>query len=205
MTSPHVSIPTVPPRYRQCRLDNYSPRTARQREALQKLRHAVSPASDDADPHLYVGGPIILCGPAGTGKTHLAVAGLYQSAISDDPEDWPSLVFANYPELALEWADRRSHGDMGALVDAWVLLIDDLMPPKSAAEADALHLLVDRRYRTAGMRMIVTTNMTPVEMRQALGDRTFDRLRHDALMLPVDGTSYRAGRQDRARAVGSNL
>lgn len=185
-TITRVAVPSVPPAYRHCRLENFKPRTPKQRAALAAARAAHDVA------HLDESGPVVFTGPVGVGKTHLATALLYAEAAGDDPADWPTNLFVSYPDLAQAWGAPRAKPDIDPLVEAWLLVLDDLAPPTCAAEASALAQVIDLRYRAGDMRLIVTTNLTPPELRQALGDRAFDRLRQGAMTVPIDGASYRA-------------
>lgn len=183
----YFSLSTVPQAYKHMRLANFEPRTAKQRAALAAI-HRVR----ESDSDFMFECPIILCGPCGVGKTHLAVGVLYAEAAADEPEGREDHVFASYSDLARRWADRKTHAeDLARLTSAWQLVIDDLMPPRCEAEADAVAALIDVRHRENALRLVITTNMAPVEIRQFFGDRTADRLKHGALILTLDGASQR--------------
>jgi DNA replication protein DnaC len=143
--------------------------------------------------------PVLIVGPCGTGKSHLAQA-LGHCAVRQGVD----VVFTSCAALTASLATARATGTyerrIGALARVDLLIIDDfgLKPPRPPADED-LHDLVAERYETAST--IVTSNLDFPEWDQAfpanrlLASATLDRLRHNAYCLALDGASYRAPRQ----------
>ena len=119
-----------------------------------------------------------LAGPAGTGKTHLAVA--VTRALIDRGV---SAVVANVPMLLLTFRGTFS-GDHPARFDQMLdllcccehLVLDDLGRERPTEWArETLYLVVNARYQEC-LATSLTTNLSPVELRARLGEPILDRL-----------------------------
>jgi len=140
--------------------------------------------------------PILIVGPSGTGKSHLAQA-LGQCAIRQGVDT----VFTTCAQLTASLNAARANGGyerrLAAFARVPLLIIDDfgLKPLRTPADED-LHDLIAERYETAAT--IVTSNLDFPEWDQAfptnrlLAAATLDRLRHNAYCLTLDGQSFRA-------------
>ena len=140
--------------------------------------------------------PVLIVGPCGTGKSHLAQA-LGHCAVRQGVD----VVFTTCASLTQSLNAARATGayDRKLLTLARVplLIIDDfgLKPLRPPADED-LHDLIAERYEQAAT--IVTSNLDFPEWDQAfpanrlLASATLDRLRHNAYCLVLDGQSYRA-------------
>lgn len=149
------------------------------------------------------GAPVLIVGPCGTGKSHLAQA-LGQCAVRQGHD----VLFASCAQLLASLNAARAVGTyarkLKQLARVPVLIIDDfgLKPLRAPADED-LHDLIAERYERAAT--IVTSNLDFTEWDQAFpGNRllacaTVDRLRHNAYCLTLDGASYRAPRQGPGR------
>lgn len=143
--------------------------------------------------------PVLIVGPCGTGKSHLAQA-LGHCAVRQGVD----VMFTSCAGLTASLAAARATGTyerkLASLARVALLIIDDfgLKPLRPPADED-LHDLVAERYETAST--IVTSNLDYPEWDQAfpanrlLASATLDRLRHNAYCLTLDGASYRAPRQ----------
>jgi DNA replication protein DnaC len=143
--------------------------------------------------------PVLIVGPCGTGKSHLAQA-LGHCAVRQGVD----VVFTSCASLTASLATARATGTyerkIASLARVPLLLIDDfgLKPLRPPADED-LHDLIAERYETAST--VVTSNLDFPEWDQAfpsnrlLASATLDRLRHNAYCLTLDGDSYRAPRQ----------
>ena len=139
--------------------------------------------------------PILIVGPSGTGKSHLAQA-LGQCAIRQGVDT----VFTTCAQLTATLNAARANGGyerrLAAFARMPLLIIDDfgLKPLRTPADED-LHDLIAERYETAAT--IVTSNLDFPEWDQAfptnrlLAAATLDRLRHNAYCLTLDGQSFR--------------
>ena len=140
--------------------------------------------------------PVLIVGPCGTGKSHLAQA-LGHCAVRAGVD----VVFSTCASLTTSMNAARATGayerKLAALARVPLLIIDDfgLKPLRPPADED-LHDLIAERYETAAT--IVTSNLDFNEWDQAfpanrlLASATLDRLRHNAYCLVLDGASYRA-------------
>ena len=140
--------------------------------------------------------PVLIVGPCGTGKSHLAQA-LGHCAIRQGVD----VLFTTCAQLVATLNAARATGGydrkLASLARVPLLVIDDfgLKPLRPPADED-LHDLIAERYETAST--IVTSNLDFTEWDQAfpanrlLASATLDRLRHNAYCPVLDGQSYRA-------------
>lgn len=139
--------------------------------------------------------PVLIVGPCGTGKSHLAQA-LGHCAVRQGVD----VVFTTCAGLTQTLNAARATGGydrkLAALAKVPLLIIDDfgLKPMRPPADED-LHDLMAERYEQAAT--IVTSNLDFPEWDQAfpanrlLASATLDRLRHNAYCMVLDGQSYR--------------
>lgn len=153
--------------------------------------------------------PVLIVGPCGTGKSHLAQA-FGHCAVRQGVD----VVFTTCAALAQSLNAARATGGyerkLLALARVPLLIIDDfgLKPLRPPADED-LHDLIAERYEQTST--IVTSNLDFTEWDQAfpanrlLASATLDRLRHNAYCMVLDGQSYRAPKLAPAkpRAVAS--
>lgn len=128
---------------------------------------------------------LVLAGPVGTGKTHAAYAIGNRLAQTT----WVTAV-----TVVDALAAHRPEGNAGlvkALRESRVLILDDLGASTVSDWAqETMTDLVDRRLRE-GLRTIVTTNSTEVELEAAWGGRFMDRLRFRRTVVVFRGESRR--------------
>jgi DNA replication protein DnaC len=161
---------------------------------LPKLNRAL--VSDlAAGRHLQEKAPVLIVGPSGIGKSHLAQA-LGHCAVRQGVD----VVFTSCAQLTQSLNAARATGlyerKLATLARVPLLIIDDfgLKPLRAPADED-LHDLISERYEQAAT--IVTSNLDFEEWDQAfatnrlLASATLDRLRHNAYCLELDGPSYR--------------
>jgi DNA replication protein DnaC len=149
--------------------------------------------------YIHEKAPVLIVGPCGTGKSHLAQA-LGHCAVRQGQD----VVFASCAQLLASLNAARAIGNyerkLQQLARVPLLIIDDfgLKPLRAPADED-LHDLIAERYEQAAT--VVTSNLDFTEWDQAfpgnrlLASATVDRLRHNAYCLTLDGASYRAPRQ----------
>jgi len=137
---------------------------------------------------------VVIAGPIGTGKTHLAIALGVEAA-----RRRCRVVFTRAADLVrdlLEARDARTLGRMHQRIKRAALLIVDEFGfvPFDRAGGELLFNLLSERHERAST--IVTTNLAFSEWVQVLGDEKLttallDRLAHRAHILTTKGPSYR--------------
>jgi DNA replication protein DnaC len=142
--------------------------------------------------------PVLVVGPCGTGKSHLAQA-LGHCAIRQGID----VLFTTCAQLTTSLNAARATGGydrkLATLARVALLIIDDfgLKPLRPPADED-LHDLIAERYEQCPT--VVTSNLDFAEWDQAfpanrlLASATLDRLRHNAYCLVLDGESFRSPR-----------
>jgi len=140
--------------------------------------------------------PVLIVGPCGTGKSHLAQA-LGHCAVRQGVD----VVFTTCANLTQSLNAARATGayerKLAALARVPLLIIDDfgLKPLRPPADED-LHDLIAERYEQAAT--IVTSNLDFPEWDQAfpanrlLASATLDRLRHNAYCMMAPTSSKRS-------------
>ena len=144
---------------------------------------------------------VIVLGPPGVGKTHLAIA-LGMKAV----EAGYSVLFLTLESLMARlvkaFHENRLERSLQQLVYPKVLIVDEIgYLPLSQLEASLFFRLVARRYERASM--IVTSNKSFLDWGETFNDPVIatailDRLLHYSTTLNIKGESYRLKEKRRA-------
>lgn len=151
---------------------------------------------------------VLIVGPCGTGKSHLAQALGHAAA-----RQGHDVLFVSQTQLLGSLNAARAVGTyerkLQQLARLDLLIIDDFgLKPIRPPQDEDLHELIAERYERAAT--IITSNLDFDEWDQAfpanrmLGAATLDRLRHAAYRVVLDGDSFRAPR-DPAQAPKTTL
>lgn len=171
---------SVPNRYRDSKLADFSAEVSGRVKAWLTKCHQAS-------------GSLIIAGPVGTGKTHLAAAitkelltcKMYAAYVSQ----------AGYlREIRETWVKDSRYEEsevMAKYVRPRVLVLDDIGAARGN-ENDTMRLgeLISERY-DAERPSVFVSNLTPEQLKATVGDRSYDRMRDGASMLVLNGDSRR--------------
>lgn len=135
---------------------------------------------------------LMLIGPYGCGKTHLAAAILHQSA-----EDGIHGIFVVVPELLAKIRssynahDGKADEIIEAAKEAPLLVLDDLGAEKASEWVkEQLYMLINHRYEHM-MPTVITTNNDGAELEAELGRRTLSRLAEMTVPVKINAGDYR--------------
>lgn len=190
-----VATSGIPPRFRTCSLDSFqidvsSPAESAQRYAVKVCRAFV----ERWESVKAKGQVLVMTGPTGTGKTHLACA--IANAVMERHED--SVAFGTVSDhvlgvkAAFEKDSGRSEKDaVKALVDLDLLILDEVGQRTTEYDQQLIFNVINARYNN--MRpMVLMSNLSAAELDEVLGDRLADRLREIGVFLPMAWESYRS-------------
>ncbi len=188
----------IPERYRHnCVFDTFKPRHPSQEEALVLARRYAE------DYPAFPDGPngLLFIGPCGVGKTHLAVSILQEillkrslPALFVDLNDLYREIRATYGRSGSE---ETEYDILNPLVEAPLLLIDELGCVNTPWAMDTLHYLVSQRYNEQRPTLFTTNYLDSpsstgeASLEDRIGTRTRSRLLEMCRTVAVDGPDHR--------------
>ena len=186
----------IPQRYRDCTLENFSDNTL----SLTKARAA---ARDFVDAYPAVEAGLLLTGPAGRGKTHLACAILSELVATKGVTG----LYVDFSDLLMKIqtsfrpdADISKESVLTPYSEAEVLVLDELGASKPHPWVlDVLYSLLNSRYNRKKITVATSNFEDEIDAsageREKLEDRIGYRLRSRlyemCLMVPLRGGDFR--------------
>jgi DNA replication protein DnaC len=150
---------------------------------------------------------VLLAGPTGTGKSHLAQA-LGHEAIRKGKRVMYRPVHKILSKLHAKRADGGFSSYLSRLLHVELLILDDFgLVPLSQQNAEDLYEIIRQRYENRSI--ILTSNRSPEEWGDVFGNElmasaALDRLTHHSHFIEMKGESYRQ-KQRRMRSGKDTL
>lgn len=184
----------IPERFRDRSLESFIAET----DSMRRARDFALAYADGFDAALKTGRSALFIGPAGTGKSHMAVGiGLHIMA-RDSRTVLFSTVMRAIRSVKDTWSKEaeRTETEAIAMLTAPDLLILDEVGAQFGSETEKLILfdVINERYEKR-LPALLISNLDLGGVRAYLGDRIFDRLREDGGEVVVfDWQSHRGQR-----------
>lgn len=182
-------------RFREVSFETFRTQTTARASALKACRAFVDNSSDDEG--------LWLLGPPGTGKTHLGCAMVNyvidtfcQPAAIHSAREIVRMLRATWAKRDPQLSNppRTEEEVIHSLGSAALLVLDEVgLGFGSDSEIVQLFDVLDLRYRN-DLPTVLLSNLTPREIKRALGDRLYDRLREGSRIVPCDWESFRGTR-----------
>jgi DNA replication protein DnaC len=186
----------IPERYRDCNFANFN-------DTGVALKHAKEIAREFVDSYPAVDSGLLLVGPAGRGKTHLACAVLSELVTTKGV----SGLYADFSDLLLRIqtsfrpdADASKESVLTPYSDVELLVLDELGASKPHAWVlDVLYNLLNTRYNRKRIT-IATSNFEDEpdsasgereKLEDRIGYRLRSRLYEMCTLVPLRGKDYR--------------
>jgi DNA replication protein DnaC len=149
---------------------------------------------------------VLICGPTGVGKTHLAQALTHEAC-----RRGYSALFTNTYKMLQRINGGRADGTLERRVQAYLrpdlLVLDDFgLKPLIPPGPEDLYDIINERYERGSI--LLTSNRAPEEWPDLFGEPLLaaaglDRLTHRAQAVVITGTSFRAQGSEKEVAIES--
>ena len=150
---------------------------------------------------------VLICGPTGVGKTHLAQALTHEAC-----RRGYSALFTNTYKMLQRINGGRADGTLERRVQAYLrpdlLVLDDFgLKPLIPPGPEDLYDIINERYERGSI--LLTSNRAPEEWPDLFGEPLLaaaglDRLTHRAQAVVITGTSFRAQGAEKEVAIESS-
>lgn len=187
----------IPERYRDCNLENFDQLKSRE------LAHAKRVAAEFVETYPAVETGLLLVGPAGLGKTHLACAILSELALTKGVRG----LYVDFSDLLLKIqttfrsdADVSKESLLAPIAETELLVLDELGASKPHAWVlDVLYNLLNTRYNQKRITIATSNYEDEPDVASGERDRLEDRLNYRlrsrlyemCLLVPLRGDDYR--------------
>jgi DNA replication protein DnaC len=177
-------------RYTSCRFDNFDCRS----QAMRDVLTACQAIATNINAELDSGRSVVLAGPVGTGKDHL-MAAMLRDVVKANRE----CQRVNGTDLAGQCRDIiGGHVTENEFLQRWAKIdLLALSDPEGNREkateyyADWLYRIVDYRYRLQKSIWITINASTGREIAERIGERTWDRIQHNATIIRTNWKTHR--------------
>ena len=183
-------------RYLECRLSNFECAMPKQTTAVNKLREY----ADDIRERVKAGENIVLYGPRGSGKDHLATAICREAVRNEISVAWVNgMDFFGDIRDAM---DKRSHDSESSLIYELtrpeLLYVSDPLPPSgnlTEFQQAIWFRVLDGRYSNLRPTIVTVNARDGKEIDERMGAQSSDRLRDNALSIACNWPSHRVAKQ----------
>ena len=195
------SVSQIPKRYEKCSFNNYQPQGAPNTQSFLSQAYALRDAKHMVDefPNLDIG--LLLIGPCGVGKTHLATA-IISSLIQRKSI---SCLFYDFRDLLKEIQDSYNPISQSSelrvlapVYEAQVLVLDELGASKPTDWVrDTMTQIINKRYNEKKMTIFTTNYLDEVKeageetLVDRVGVRLRSRLHEMCKVIEIKGDDYR--------------